>query len=227
MIVKKIPALPVLMAGVLLGIICAFLFQNEIITQIGSNYDETGNYSYTGVMITLFGSTSIESGNETLNELLSSNGMSGMLMTIWLILSALTFGGVMEASGFLARIIHALIAHIHSAASLVRATVGTCLFANVTTSDQYLAVLLPGRMFGDVYKERGLASQNLSRTLEDSGTVTSVLVPWNTCGAFHAGVLGVSTFTYAPFTFFCLISPFMTMYFAYRGIRIARIDSEE
>jgi len=222
MILKKIPALPVLFAGTMLGILAAFLFQTDIVQQIGREYGSTDYHSYIGVMLTLFGDTHIEAGNETLDELLSSGGMAGMLMTIWLILSAMVFGGIMEASGFLARIIQAMISRVHSAASLVRATVGTCIFTNLSTSDQYLAVLLPGRMFADVYKQRGLAPENLSRTLEDSGTVTSVLVPWNTCGAFHAGVLGVATLSYAPFTFFCILSPLVTLVYAYRGIKIAK-----
>ena len=223
MILKKIPALPVLFAGTMLGVIAAFIFQPDIVQQIGEDYGGADFHRYIGVMLTLFGETHIEAGNDTLDELLSSAGMSGMLMTIWLILSAMVFGGIMEASGFLARIIQAMITRVHSAASLVRATVGTCIFTNISTSDQYLAVLLPGRMFSDVYHERGLAPENLSRTLEDSGTVTSVLVPWNTCGAFHAGVLGVATLNYAPFTFFCILSPIITLVYAYRGIKIARL----
>jgi NhaC family Na+:H+ antiporter len=159
-----------------------------------------------------------------LDELLSSRGMAGLLPTIWLILSAMVFGGAMEAGGFLTRITNALLGRVHSDGSLIAATTGTCLTANATASDQYLAIVVPGRMFANAFAERGLAPQNLTRTLEDAGTVTSVLIPWNTCGAFHAGVLGVATFSYAPFAFFCLLSPFMTLLFGYRGIRLARTD---
>ena len=154
-----------------------------------------------------------------------SGGMAGMLDTIWLIITAMAFGGVMEASGFLQKITHTLISRVRGTGGLVTATAGTCLLTNVSASDQYLAIVVPGRMFARAYKERGLAPQNLSRTLEDCGTVTSVLVPWNTCGAFHAGVLGVSTLAYAPWALFCLISPLMTLLFAWANIRIARAGS--
>lgn len=130
----------------------------------------------------------------------------------------------MEASGFLQKITHVLISRVRSIGGLITATGGTCLLTNVSASDQYLSVVVPGRMFISAYRDRGLAPQNLSRTLEDCGTVTSVLVPWNTCGAFHAGVLGVATLSYAPWALFCLISPFMTMLFAWGQIRIAKLD---
>ena len=142
-----------------------------------------------------------------MDELLTSGGMSGMLPTVWLIFAAMVFGGVMEAGGFLARITAALLSRVRGDGSLIAATAGTCVVTNVTASDQYLAIALPGRMFVKAFAERGLASQNLSRTLEDAGTVTSVLVPWNTCGAYHAGVLGVATLAYAPFAFFLRAEP--------------------
>ena len=159
--------------------------------------------------------------HELANELLSSGGMQGMLKTVWLILSAMIFGGVMEVSGMLRRIADAIMSMAHSTASLIASTVATCCFTNIAAPDQYLSIAIPGRMYAGIYKDRGLAPQNLSRTLEDSATVTSVLVPWNTCGAFHAGVLGVTTLTYLPYCFFNIFSPFMTMLFAYFMIRIA------
>jgi len=224
MIVKKIPPLPALFVGTVLGAVFAFIFQLPIVEAIGANVGQGEFAKYIGIMQTAFGDTQLQTGNETLDELLSSSGMAGMLNTIWLILSAMIFGGTMEASGFLRLITESLIRKVESVGSLVAATVGTCIFTNLSASDQYLAVLLPGRMFAESYKKRGLAPQNLSRSLEDSGTVTSVLVPWNTCGAFHAGVLGVATLTYLPFTFFCLISPLMSIYFAYMQIKIARLE---
>ena len=133
------------------------------------------------------------------------------------------FGGTMETAGMLQRLAHSIIQYAHSTGSLVASTALTCGFINVTASDQYIAIVVPGRMFATTYKERGLAPENLSRTLEDSGTVTSVLVPWNTCGAYHAGVLGVATFAYLPFAFFNLISPLMTIFFAYAGIKIKKL----
>jgi len=153
--------------------------------------------------------------------------MSGMLSTIWLVLSAMIFGGVMESSGMLKVIAHRIVSLVKSTGSLIASTTATCVFFNVTASDQYLAIVVPGRMYADIYKDKGLAPENLSRTLEDSGTVTSVLVPWNTCGAYHASVLGVATLTYAPFCFFNIISPFMTMIFGYFDIKIRKLIKGE
>lgn len=130
------------------------------------------------------------------------------------------FGGVMERSGMLKRIAEAVISGVNSTGALVSSTVGTCVFFNVTASDQYLAIVVPGRMYADIYEEKGLAPENLSRTLEDSGTVTSALIPWNTCGAYHSEVLKVDTFAYLPYAFFNLISPFMTMFYAIFKIKI-------
>jgi len=161
------------------------------------------------------------------NDLLTTRGMAGMLNTIWLIVTAMVFGGIMETAHMLQRIAGAIIKLAHSTGSLIAATAGTCLFFNITASDQYLAIVVPGRMFRTTYQDRGLKPEVLSRTLEDSGTVTSVLVPWNTCGATQASVLGVATMTYAPFCFFNIISPFMTIFFGYFNIKIRRIEKEE
>lgn len=155
-------------------------------------------------------------------SLLKGKGMFGMLNTIWLIITAMCFGGIMEATGLLRAITVPLVGFAKSDGSLVATTAGTCLFVNATASDQYLAIVVPGQMYRETYAERGLAPQNLSRTLEDSGTVTSVLIPWNTCGAAQSSVLGVATLAYAPFCFFNIISPFMTLLFGFFGIRIAR-----
>ena len=160
-------------------------------------------------------------------SLLKGKGMNGMLNTIWLIITAMCFGGIMEATGLLRAITRPLIGFAKSDGSLVATTAGTCVFINATASDQYLAIVVPGRMFRETYEERGLAPQNLSRTLEDSGTVTSVLIPWNTCGAAQSSVLGVATLAYAPFCFFNIISPFMTMLYGFFGIGIARITPPE
>lgn len=224
MIIKKINAIPVLLLGSLLGGIFAVIFQPDIIKEVAGT---TGSYikqSYMAVMNAMGGTVNVQSDNEIANELLSSRGMSGMLNTIWLILAALSFGGIMEEAGLLKRITMPLVKKAKTNGSLVATTAGSCVFVNVTASDQYLSIVVPGRMFAETYKERGLAPQNLSRTLEDSGTVTSVLVPWNTCGATQAGVLQVSTLTYAPFCFFNIVSPFMTMFVAYIGYRIAKLS---
>ena len=168
---------------------------------------------------------SYPSDNPVLSDLLSTGGMSGMLGTVWLIISAMVFGGVMEACGFLSAISAALLKLAKGTASLIATTAGTCVFVNVTASDQYLAIVVPGKMYTDAYKKRGLAPENLSRTLEDSGTVTSVLVPWNTCGAYQSGVLGVSTFAYLPFAIFNYVSPLMTLTFAIFNIKIKQLGN--
>lgn len=160
-------------------------------------------------------------------KLLKGKGMDGMLNTIWLIITAMCFGGVMEACGLLKRITDPLIGMAQSTGSLIATTAGSCVFVNATASDQYLAIVVPGQMFRDTYAKRGLAPQNLSRTLEDAGTVTSVLIPWNTCGAAQSAVLGVATFAYAPFCFFNWISPLMTIAIGFAGLGIAKLKKQD
>lgn len=227
MIIKKVNALAALLIGTILGGIFAVIFQPHIISEVANT---TGSYvkqSYMAVMNAMSSEVTVASDNEIAAGLLKAKGMFGMLNTVWLILCALTFGGIMESVGLLKRITAPLAKRAKTDGSLVATTAGSCMFVNVTASDQYLSIVVPGRMFADTYKERGLAPQNLSRTLEDSGTVTSVLVPWNTCGATQSAVLGVSTFVYAPFCFFNIISPLMTILFAYLGIKIARLTPRE
>jgi Na+:H+ antiporter, NhaC family len=183
--------------------------------------------AFKGVMMALYGEISVVTGNDVVNELLITGGMAGMLNTIWLIIVAMIFGGIMEESGMLRVIAEAVIRKVTSLGSLIASTAGTCMFFNVTTSDQYLAILVPGRMYSEIYKKRGLKGENLSRTLEDSATVTSVLVPWNTCGATQSAVLGVATLTYLPFCFFNIISPFMTILFGYLNLGINYYSEEE
>ncbi|MEM6767801.1 MAG: Na+/H+ antiporter NhaC [Bacteroidota bacterium] len=227
MIVKKVPAVPALLAGSLLGGVFALIFQPGIVSELGG---KTGSYAadaYVTVMNALSRDTSVTTSNEIANELLSTGGMAGMLNTIWLIICAMLFGGIMEACGLLKRITESLIKLAKSTGSLIATTTGTCLFFNVTASDQYLSIVVPGRMYASTFRDRGLAPQNLSRTLEDSGTVTSVLIPWNTCGATQAGVLGVATLLYAPYCFFNIISPIMTMIIGFAGYKIAKLTPEE
>ena len=233
MIVKKVPAIPALLFGTLAGGIFAVIFQPNLILEQGINSIELSsksfNYiksSYIAVMNSMTVDVDVDTGNSAVNKLVSTSGMSGMLNTIWLIICAMSFGGVMEATGLLKRITESLMIFVKSRKSLVLTTSSTCLFFNVTASDQYLAIVVPGRMFADTYKKYNLDPKNLSRTLEDSATVTSVLVPWNTCGATQAGVLGVATLTYLPYCFFNLISPLMTILFAYASIKIAKIKNE-
>ncbi len=220
LITKKMPAIPAITIGGLLGAIFALIFQPSLVQEVAQFGDTTLEKGFVGIMTSMYGDISIGTGNDIVDELLTSGGMYGMLGTVWLILSAMIFGGVLEKSGMLKRIAEGVISGINSAGSLVATTAGTCVFFNVTASDQYLAIVVPGRMYADIYKDKGLAPENLSRTLEDSGTVTSALIPWNTCGAFHSNVLGVSTFAYFPFAFFNLISPFMTVIFAIFKIKV-------
>ena len=227
MIVKQVPAIPALLAGALLGGVFAVIFQPDIITLIAAEDASYAYQSFKAVMMSLYGEISIVTSNDVVNELLVTGGMAGMLNTIWLIVCAMVFGGIMEESGMLRVLAEAIIRKVHRVGSLIASTAATCVFFNITTSDQYLAILVPGRMYADVYKKRGLKPENLSRTLEDSATVTSVLVPWNTCGATQASVLGVATLTYAPYCFFNIISPFMTILFGYLKIGITYYEKEE
>jgi NhaC family Na+:H+ antiporter len=171
-------------------------------------------------------STSVETTSQELNDLFKAGGMSGMLSTIWLIICAMVFGGVMEAIGALTRITDSLLKLFHTVFGLFASTVASCLALNLTASDQYLAIVVPGKMFAKAYADKGLAPENLSRTLEDAGTVTSPLVPWNTCGAYQEGVLGVSTWSYVPYAFFNIISPFMTLLFAAFNIKIKQLTTK-
>lgn len=228
MIIKKIPAVPSLLTGALLGGVFAIIFQPEIISLIANEAGTSMVYqSFKAVMMSLYGEISVITSNDVVNELLVTRGMAGMLNTIWLIVCAMAFGGIMEESGMLRVLAGAVIRKVHSIGSLIASTAATCVFFNVTTSDQYLAILVPGRMYADIYRKRGLKPENLSRTLEDSATVTSVLIPWNTCGATQASVLGVATLTYAPYCFFNIISPFMTILFGYLKLGINFYSKEE
>ena len=223
LIYKKIKALPSLFCGTLLGVIFALIFQPDLVKEVSGINDSNFKSLFVGIMKSLYGTISISTSNEIVNELLKSGGMFGMLSTIWLIFSAMIFGGVMEVSGFLKKIVNTILTSVKSTGSLVSSTVGTCVFFNLTASDQYLSIVVPGRMFSETYRKNGLDPVNLSRTLEDGGTVTSVLVPWNTCGAYHATVLNVSTLTYLPYCFFSIISPLMTILFAYLKIKIKKL----
>ena len=227
MIVKKIPALPALLVGTLLGGIFALIFQPQIIDQISGIEGNTMKSSFVAVMKAMTSTIHIETDNKMISDLLTARGMSGMLNTIWLILCAMIFGGVMESAGLLHRIAEEIIRFANSTGSLVASTAATCIFFNVTASDQYMAIAVPGRMYASTYRERGYKPELLSRTLEDAGTVTSVLVPWNTCGATQANVLGVATMAYAPYCFFCIISPLMTVLQAYLNFKIHRISDDK
>ena len=224
LIIKKIPAIPSLMSGVILGGIFAIIFQPEIIKEISQVNTLNFKEYYMVVMNSIASEIQINTDNDLMNNLLNSTGMKGMLSTIWLVICAMTFGGAMQETELLKRISDPIIKHAKSNGSLIATTSGTCMFFNLTTADQYLSIVVPGKMFENSFKNKGLAPENLSRTLEDSGTVTSVLIPWNTCGAAQSAVLGVATLTYLPFCFFNLISPIMTIAYGYLDIKIKKTN---
>ncbi len=226
MIVRKVPAIPALLVGSVLGGIFAIIFQPQIIAQISGISNDPIKSAFVAVMKSFAMSINIQTDNTMISELLTSGGMAGMLNTIWLILGAMIFGGAMESCGLLKRIVEEIIKWAHSTGSLVASTAVTSIFFNITAGDQYMAIAVPGRMFAETYRKRGYKPELLSRTLEDAGTVTSVLVPWNTCGATQSKVLGISTWTYAPYCFFCIISPMMTVLMAYLNYKIRRLDDK-
>ncbi len=225
LIVKKTKPIIALLAGSLLGGIFAIIFQPDVVAKVAGADALTFESAYKGVMTALTVDTAIETSNVTLNELFTSGGMSGMLGTIWLIMCAMVFGGVMDAIGALEKISSTLLSLADSIFGLFASTAASCLALNVTASDQYLAIVVPGKMFSKAYEDKGLAPENLSRTLEDSGTVTSVLVPWNTCGAYQSGVLGVSVIEYFAYAIFNYLSPFMTLLFAAFQIKIKQLKT--
>ena len=230
-IVKKVPPLPALLAGSLIGGLFAIIFQPHLVREVAHGLDSSTTSlfkaSYLSVMQSIFGDIAITTPNEMVNELLTSTGMRGMLNTIWLILSAMVFGGTMESAGLLVKITSSVIRWANSTGSLVTTTIATSIFFNITASDQYIAIVVPGRMFANSYKKRGLKPEVLSRTLEDGGTITSVLVPWNTCGATQSRVLGVPTLEYAPYAFFNILSPLFSILFAYLNYKIHRYGDDE
>jgi len=220
LIIKKTEPLIALFIGTLMGAGFALIFQQKVIMQLAGVSTLSIESAYKTIMNAMTVKTSIITSNTTLNDLFTSGGMSGMLPTIWLILCAMVFGGIMDAIGALAKISDSLLKMSKSIFGLFASTVASCLALNITASDQYLAIVIPGKMFEKAYRQRGLAPENLSRTLEDTGTVTSVLVPWNTCGAYQSGVLGVDTLAYIPYAIFNYLSPFMTLFYAAFNIKI-------
>lgn len=222
LIYKKVPSLIVLFTSSILAVVMAVIFQPNILATIAGN--ETGLAAlYKGIIITLCTSTSIDTGNQLLNDLVSTNGMAGMLDTIWLILTAMLFGGAMTATGMLRSFLKALFSRMNKTRTgLVSATVFNGIAMNLMTGDQYISIILNANMFKDEYEEQGYESRLLSRSTEDSATVTSVLIPWNTCGMTQATVLGVATIAYLPFAIFCYLSPLMSIFQAAIGWKIKR-----
>jgi NhaC family Na+:H+ antiporter len=223
LIVKKTPPLIALLAGTILGAIFALIFQPAVVAEIAGVEELDFPTAYKSIMQAITVETSVATENKALADLFTAGGMAKMLGTIWLILCAMVFGGIMDAIGALARISTFMLRLFDSVFGLFASTVFTCIGLNFTASDQYLAIVVPGKMYAKAYADKGLAPENLSRTLEDSGTVTSVLIPWNTCGAYHSGVLGVPVFDYAFYAVFNWLSPFMTLLFAAFNIKIKQL----
>ena len=223
LIVRRVPSLIVLFLSALMAGITALILQPHILTQIAGDASLCTAAALTkGLAITYYGATAVETGSAELNELVSTGGMTGMLNTIWLIVCAMCFGAVMVASGMIESITRVVISWVRSRVGLVASTASTGLFLNITTGDQFISIVLTANMFQNVYEKQGYEPRLLSRTCEDSATVTSVLVPWNTCGMTQSTVLGVATIAYLPYCFFNILSPLMTIFIAVIGWKIKK-----
>ena len=217
LIARKMPSIITLFLSTLLAAAFAIIFQPDLLYEISGS-----NGLFKGTIMSLYGSTSLQSDSAMLTELIATRGMAGMMNTIWLILCAMCFGGAMTASGMLGSITSVFVRFMKSTVSVVASTVGSGLFLNLATADQYISIILTGNMFSNIYEKKGYESRLLSRTTEDAVTVTSVLIPWNTCGMTQATILSVSTLTYLPYCFFNLISPLMSILIAATGYKIIK-----
>ena len=226
LIAKKVPSLITLFVSAAMAGICALIFQPHLLHEIAGAETNGLQSAFKGLLITFYGSTGIETGNTALNDLVATRGMGGMMSTIWLILCAMCFGGAMTASGMLQSLTSVFLRFMNRTVGLVASTVASGLSMNICTADQYISIILTGNMFKDIYKQKGYESCLLSRTVEDSTTVTSVLVPWNSCGMTQATILGVPTLTYLPYCFFNLVSPFMSILIAALGYKITKQDEK-
>lgn len=219
LIVRKLPAIVTLFCATIFACAAMAIFQPDLLERIAGE-PVTLLSGFKGALITCYGHTALDSGNEAVNALISTRGMSGMLNTVWLILCAMCFGGVMTGSGMLNALTRIFLRTVRHTRSAVASTVGAGIFFNLCTADQYISIILSGRLFSDLYKQRGLEPRLLSRSVEDSATVCSVLIPWNSCGMTQATVLGVATLTYLPCCIFNIISPLMSILIATLGIGI-------
>lgn len=213
LVARKMPAFPAMVIGVLLGVLASLIFQQPLLTKLAGDSAEISAI-YSKVVSIAHGGFSFDSGNAAMDKLFNRGGMSGMLTTVWLILMAMVFGGALEATGMLQKIAGSILSLVRGTASLIGSVIATCLVMNMTASDQYLAIVVPGRMFRQSFDDFDLDPKNLSRALEDSGTVTSVLVPWNSGGAYHSKVFGVDTLEYLPYCFFNILSPLVSIFLA-------------
>ena len=217
---KRVPAYPAIMLATLAGILTALTLQTDVVRKFALMTNPEATMPVVeGLWRTLFAGFEGTTTNEELNRLISKGGIASMLNTVWLIVSALAFGGVLERTGILKQILDSVLTLVKSTGDLVAATVTGGFITNILAADQFLAIALPGRLFSSTYDDRGLSRENLSRTLEDSATMTSALIPWNTCGAYMAATLGVATFDYAPYAIFNLACPLIAIGFGYLAFK--------
>lgn len=221
---KKMPAFPAISIGAVIGAVWALIFQSDLLaSQVDASQGQLVGY-FKLVWATFYDGFAIKTGDGTMDDLLSGGGMAGMLTTTWLVMTALMFGAIMEKTGLLEVFVRSILKIARSTGSLIASTIATCIGTNLVAADQYIAIVVPGRMFKEEYKKRGLKSVNLSRTLEDGGTITSPLIPWNTCGAYMQSVLMINPLDYAVYAFFNLINPVLAIIYAYIGIKILKIE---
>ena len=224
---RKVPPLPTILFGALFGGFVAMVLQPDGLLAFAASPELTPALAMTkGIWLALADGYTASTGMPEVDELLSRGGMSSMLVTIWLILSAMAFGAVLEHSGMLLRLIQSALAAAKSTGTLIMTVVLSCIGINVVAADQYIAIVLPGKMYKAEFQRRGLQPKNLSRVIEDSGTLTSPLVPWNTCGAYMAATLGVATLAYLPFVFFNLINPLVSVIYGFTGFTIEKLENE-
>jgi len=220
MAVKKVPAFPSIFIAALFGGVWGYIFQPELLSKVAGEVSFIGHLKV--IWTAMFDGFAVATGNETMDELLSGGGMANMLNTIWLVMTALMFGAVMEKLGLLEVFVRRILQAAKDSGSLITSTICTAFGINLVTADQYISIVMPGRMYREEYERRGLENVNLSRALEDGGTITSPLIPWNTCGAYMGGVLLVSPMEYWYFAFFNLINPLLAVAFAYMGIKVLK-----
>ena len=223
LIAWRVPSVITLFLSAALAGAFAVFFQPDLLQEISGLQNSEGTQSiFKGLMMTLYGGTSLQTSNEALTELVATRGMAGMMYTVWLIICAMCFGGAMTAGGMLGSITSVFVRFMKNTVSMVASTVCSGIFLNLATADQYISIILTGNMFRDIYEKKGYESCLLSRTTEDSVTVTSVLIPWNTCGMTQATILSVPTLVYLPYCFFNIISPLMSITIAAIGYKIVR-----
>ncbi|KZN33280.1 Na+/H+ antiporter NhaC [Pseudoalteromonas luteoviolacea] len=225
--IKKMPAFPAISIGAVVGAVWALLYQGDLIaSQLDDSQGQlVGQFKL--IWATFFDGFSVQTGDAKMDDLLSGGGMSSMLTTTWLIMTALMFGAIMEKTGLLEVFVRSILKIAKSTGSLIASTIATCFGTNLVAADQYIAIVVPGRMFKEEYKKRGLQSVNLSRTLEDGGTITSPLIPWNTCGAYMQSVLLINPLDYAVYAFFNLINPLLAIIYGYLGVKVLRLKPKE